>query len=195
MDWSTLIQTFVGAGVGTAAVTGLISIYREHRHKKAQAAYMAMRLAVELEAFAADCSNLIASNSIAEQGPDQQFPDWNTEMPEIAPYPDDPEGWRAIDRKLAGRCLNFRNKIVGSRSAIAATVELSIDDLENELNEHIAARGLEAWQLAAALRRRHSVEDADVVWSFAGQLEETLRKAEKTKEDRAKAQSSIFNSA
>jgi hypothetical protein len=106
VDWSTLVQTFVGAGVGTAVVTGLISIYRDHRHKKSQAAYMAMRLAVVLEAVAADCSDLIADNATARQSADEQFPDWKTKLPELPPYPDDAEGWRAIDRKLAGRCLN-----------------------------------------------------------------------------------------
>ena len=180
VDWSNLAQVVLGAGFGTAAVTGLTSLYRDYRHKKSQAAYMAMRLAVVLELYAADCSDLIAKNANAEQAPDERFPDWNVEMPALPPYPDDPEGWRAVDRKLAGRCLNLRNKIFGSQGAITSTIEFDVDDLEDTLNENIAARGLEAWQLAVALRRKHGIEDADVVWNFADRLEKTLRKTEKS---------------
>jgi hypothetical protein len=43
-DWATLVKSALGAGFGTAAMTGILSVYRDTHHRKSQAAYMAMRL-------------------------------------------------------------------------------------------------------------------------------------------------------
>jgi hypothetical protein len=57
-SWQPLLdfaKIAFGAGVGTAAVTGLLTLYREQRHRSDLAAYMAMRLAVTLESYARAC--------------------------------------------------------------------------------------------------------------------------------------------
>ena len=187
-DWATLAKSALGAGFGTAAMTGILSVYRDTRHRKSQAAYMAMRLAVTLESYAYACSEFIAENANTQPPPDREFPDWNTSLPELAAYPDDLDGWRAIDRKLAGRCLNFRNRIHGSQGLISATWEYAMEDLEDTLSEQAAARGLEAWELASALRSKHGVEQAEPVSDFVEWLQTILAKAKAAKEDRSDRQ-------
>jgi hypothetical protein len=178
-DWATLAKTAIGAGFGTALVQGLLAIYRDRRHRKSQAAYMAMRVAVTLEFYASACADFIQKNANVEPPPTEQYPAWTTELPELPAYPDDADGWRAIDRALAGRCLNFRNKIHGSQGIINSAIEYSIDDLEDTLGKQADERGLEAWNLAVALRRRHGVEEVDTVWEYTNTLERALRKVEK----------------
>lgn len=184
-DWATLAKSALGAGFGTAAVTGILAVYRDAHHRKSHAAYMAMRLAVILESYAYACSEFISENSSMQAPPDQEFPDWNTTLPVLPPYPDDPEGWRAIDRKLAGRCLNFQNRIHGSQGIISATNDYTVDDLEDTFREHAAARGLEAWTLATALRDKHGVEKADPVSDFVEWLQTVLKKAKASQQDQA----------
>jgi hypothetical protein len=55
--------------------------------------------------------------------------------------------------------------------------------LGNTFDEQAAGRGLEAWNLAVAVRRKHGVEEADTVWDYAKTLESTLREAEEAKRD------------
>jgi hypothetical protein len=167
-DWASTAKTVIGAGVGTALVQGLLPLYRDWRHRKRQAAYMAMRLAVVLEAFASGCSAFIAGNQSAETYPDREYPDWNANLPELLPYPDDVDGWRATDRRLAGRCLNLRNNIHGSQTLIGWTIEFTEEMLGEVLDEHAATRGLEAWDLA--------VEKTEPVWNYAEALRETLQR-------------------
>src|SRR6185312_1037086 len=95
-DWGDLTKTVVGAGLGTAIVQVLPAICRDIRHRKAHAAVMAVRLAVILEAYAAACLDLIARNNDAEAPPDEEYPYWETSLPELPAYPDDIEGWRTI---------------------------------------------------------------------------------------------------
>ena len=118
LDWASWLKLIIGAGIGSALVQGLLPIWREHHQRKKQAAYMAMRLAVILENFAWACANFIQDNRNAQTLPDEEYPAWDVTLPELGTYPDEGEGWRAIDRKLAGRCLDLRNRILESQSAI-----------------------------------------------------------------------------
>jgi hypothetical protein len=82
------VTTVIGAGVGTAIVQGGLALYRDQYQKESHAAYMAMRLAVTLEAHAAACLDLIARNDAEEPHPDGRFTG-NATLPLVAPYPDD----------------------------------------------------------------------------------------------------------
>jgi hypothetical protein len=183
VDWATLVKTVLGAGVGTLIVQAWRERRRDRRQRKEQAAYMAMRLAVALEFYALSLSEFISNNQNAsnQPHPDTEFPDWNKTLPELPPYPDNADDWRAINRGLAGRCLNLRNEIYGSQNLIDYVKQYSPDDLGDTLNEQAAKRGLEAWKLAVALRCEHGVEKIDTVWNYPDQLESTLRGIEKEK--------------
>jgi hypothetical protein len=183
-DWATILRSAVGAGLGTAAVTGTWTFYLDYRRRKAQAGYMAMRLAVILESFAHDCILFIWGNDSAQAGPDGEYPDWNLTLPKLSPYPDDTDGWRVIDQKLACRCLNLRNRISSSQSLIWGRRVLDRVNLE-DLTETAAARGLEAWSLAEDLRKRHGIGDVETVWDYASELKQKKLQAEEAQKHRS----------
>jgi hypothetical protein len=178
-DWATIVKTIVGAGIGAASAQWL----RDSRHRKRQAAYMAMRLAVVLEAYAISCSLLIVTNETAEPPPDRDF-GGSAALPELPPYPDDDDGWRAVDRKLAGRCLSLRNRIRESQTFIGWTIEFNDYDLKEEVYKQVADRGLEAWQLANEMRSKHGVESAKHVWDPLSHLESAQQRVERRRKER-----------
>jgi hypothetical protein len=61
IDWATAEKIALSAGLGSAFVQGLFSIIGERRRRRAQAAYLAMRLAVLLDASGLACSDMIMS--------------------------------------------------------------------------------------------------------------------------------------
>jgi hypothetical protein len=132
---------------------------------------MAIRLAVILEAYAAACFDLISTNENAQHRPDERLPDWTVRLPELADYPDDAEGWRALDRQLAGRTLGFRNKVRESQGVIHDIIYFNDDAIGDSVDREATARGLEAWKLAADLRKKHKVEAAEKVWDYVEPLE------------------------
>ena len=125
-----------------------------------------------------------------EGAPGEEYPDWETSLPELPAYPDDIEGWLATDRNLTGQCLNLRNRITGSQIMIEWAIEYSMDELGIVLDEHIAGRGLEAWSLASNLRQKHGLEEADAVWDYADGLKWTLDGAKAVREERRQKQDS-----
>jgi len=175
-SWGDIFKIAVTAGLVNVLLNQGVNWYREHSSKKALAAYTAMRIAVVLESFAKACASFIQENNNAQTFPDQEFPDWNISLPPLGNYPDDPEGWRALDRGLAGRALELKNNLHISQDIISGTIEYVIEDLESELTKNAASRGLEAWNLAVELRRKHSVGPAQPILTYAETLEKSLEK-------------------
>lgn len=178
-DWALIAKTAFGAGVGSAAVQGALSIYKEYRVKENHAAYLALRVAVILEAYASACFDFVADNAIAQQRPDEQYPDWNSSLPTLHEYPIDVEGWRAMDRSLVARILNLPNKIHGSQNVIGANYEFAMDDnIIWQLDKHACERGLEGLEIASRLRSLYNLGPFDPVFDFAGALRRDLKRAE-----------------
>jgi hypothetical protein len=96
-------------------------------------------------------------------------PAWNITLPQVPPYPEETEGWHAIDLKLSGRALDLRNHLAGSQGVIDATVEFAEQDLDDELEEHAGARGQDAWALAKDLRSRYGLPTFVPVGDYDGQ--------------------------
>ena len=67
------------------------------------------------------------TSSCQETPPDEQYPNLTTSLPELSSYPKDIEGRRALNQTLAGRCLNFPNKMSGSK-VIRSTINYVMDD-------------------------------------------------------------------
>lgn len=169
-------------GVFTAILNQVLSGFREWRlesgRKEARAGYHALRLAIMLEAYAYACAEFISKNGNADTPPDQEFPNWDVTLPELPPYPDDVEGWHAIDIKLAGRTLNLRNRINGSQGIIASVINFTEHELGETLDMHAAGRGLEAWRIATDLRRENKLDAVDLIWDFVETMENALQAAE-----------------
>jgi len=185
-DWLTSgVRTIIGAGIGTTFVQVGYAVYQERYRKRSHAAYMAMRLAVTLEAYAAASWDLIARNRTEEPHPEGRFTG-NATLPLLSPYPEDVEGWRAIDRALAGRCLSLPLKVHANQVDIGWTGTFVEEDWDNvgELVEKMAAdRGLDAWKLASALRSRHRIERADEGLNFSDRLTEVVNSAAQAQAD------------
>jgi hypothetical protein len=182
-DWHDIAKTAIGAGLGTAIVTAIAQIvvpfFRDRRNRKRQGAYMAMRLAVALEAYASGCLTLLRTNQFEERlaaVAGQEPVPWVAPLLELPPFPDDADGWKAIDPKLAGRCLNFRNRIFESQLIIDAA--LNIDTRSREMGWHARNLALEAWDIAVDLRDKHGIPKADPVWDYI----RVLRGAEDVRE-------------
>jgi hypothetical protein len=108
-DWAAMGRMFVSAGAATACVQLLYPFIRDRRHSRRHAAYMAMRMAVALEAYSEGCAGLIQTISRdvrRNQGP----PGLTIALPTPPHYPEDLDGWKAIDHTLADRCLSFESR-------------------------------------------------------------------------------------
>jgi hypothetical protein len=184
MDISTVtgMLTFAATtGIITALLTQAFGIARDYfatsGKKKAAATYLALRVAATLEGFAYECASLIADNGNAQEPPDEPHPAWNPTLPTLAPYPEEAEGWHALDAALAGRALDLRNHIVGSQGFIFSTAEYAEDELGLVIDKHAAERGQEAWTLAVELRKKYGLPAFEPIWDFTDTMERARRAA------------------
>lgn len=193
-NWGLLsvLKTAIGAGLGTAIVQGGVTLYRERTVKSEKAAYLALRLAVLLEAFTSECCDFYFDNANAQQPSDEPYPSWRTQLPEPREFPDDTEAWRALDKKLVAKCLNFPNRVHASQNAINSCLEYTMDDLGITLDEQVSARGAEAWEIASALRETYSLDRAEIVFDYYGVLEKVLKASREEREERAAAQARLL---
>lgn len=179
-SWGDVFRFAATAGVITTVLNQGVGWWRESRKERRQqtavAVYMALRIAIALETYASLCQTFNEGNKNAYHPPDQEFPNWDTHLPDLPAYPDDAEGWRALDSRLAARALNFPNRIAASRKIVSSTIEYVEHELDDCLEEQASERGLEAWRLAQALRAKYGIEKADVVWDFADDLENSLKR-------------------
>lgn len=154
LDW---IKIVAGAGVGTAIVQGIIVLARDERSKKSKADFLALQLAIALEAFARQCMELDRENQYAEHFLDQQFPDWSARLPTIDQTPDDVDGWRSLDQNMVGRYYN----LWADRDAEQKSLSESLDHVEEDVEEYVALSveklGSRALTLATEIRTRHGL--------------------------------------
>jgi hypothetical protein len=179
--WKTLLSALLGAGLGSAIVQGIFNYIAERRKRTAHATYLAMRLAVLLDAFGRACSDMIGRNSYAETPPDSEFPNWEG-LPGLPPYPEESEGWVSLRRALAMRCLRIRSNAQVSEAFLKVTVEFSVDDLGDTLDEQAAILGLEAWRLAEDLKRVYRL--GGTASDYKESLETVQRRARQRIRDR-----------
>ena len=194
-DWASLVHAAVGAGVGTAAVQGGLTLYRERTQKRDKAAYLALRVAVLLETYSSDCCHFYFDNANAMQSPDEQYPAWQTDLPVPPELPEDTEAWRAMNRGLLARCLNFPNKVRASQNSIQACAEYTEYELENTLDEHASARGVEAWEIASALRKAYGLQPAEIVYDYYAKLQEVHKSSVEQREAYAARQAELVKAA
>jgi hypothetical protein len=163
-------RMFLSAGAATACVQMLSPVIRDRHRNRRHAAYMAMRLAVALEAYAEGCAILIQEEARAKARPDEVMPDRTKTLPMPPHYPDDVDGWKAIDPKLADRCLGFESRIHQSQALIGSMIDHDLHQLGDEVEGQAINRGLEAWDLAVELRKRHRLASIEPVWHYADEL-------------------------
>lgn len=178
-DWLTIVKGAFGAGIGTVGVQVVWPYVQERRAKTDRAAYLALRVAVTLEAYASDCIDLIFDNANLQEPYDAPYPAWNSKLPEPPSYPDDDlDGWRSMTRSLVTRCFNFPNKVRGSQGMLRSTVENGHEgELSYMIDEHAAQRGIEAWEIATSLREEYHLSPSEMIFDYVDALRSTLKGA------------------
>jgi hypothetical protein len=116
-----------------------------------------MRLAIALEGYTYSCWKLIVENQNAETPQDYEFPDWDPDLPMMPQYPDDPDGWRALDIDLANQVLSLPNQIEGGQAAIYAAIEFEEGHVQDVVEEQASKLGVDAWNLAGQLRHLYGL--------------------------------------
>jgi hypothetical protein len=171
-------MAFIGVVVGAVITQGFI-LYRETRIQKLARTYLAMRLAVILEAFAIDCSSLINKNNRSESGDDDEGPCGN--LPSLGEYPTD-ANWIVLDSNLANRALSFRNDLAVSDETIEFRWNMENAVQSDACNDEAAKRGIQAWDLAVELRKKYDLPPYspgyDVGESLKKYVADTKRKTE-----------------
>ncbi|EHP93434.1 hypothetical protein MetexDRAFT_1655 [Methylorubrum extorquens DSM 13060] len=177
-DWSWL-PGVLSAGVTAALASAGVQAWRDRGKGRSSAAYLALRIAIALEAFAHDCSELIAENVLLKDiGGAAERPRYRTRLPPIAGFPDDGEGWRALNLHLAAECLGIRNAVSVTQSSIRWAVEYD-GDIEDRVADAAIEHGLAAWATAGRLRAVYKLPPASYGLESVRHLqEEQKRRAE-----------------
>lgn len=184
-DLLDLVKIVVGAGIGTAAVQGIFTIARDERTKKSKADFLALQLAINLEAFARQCIELDRENEFAEQHPDQQFPDWSATLPNISQTPDDIDGWRSLNQNMVGRYYNLWADRDAEQKSLSEVLYHVEDDLEEYVALSVEKLGSRALKLATEIRTRH---DLLLSQPEIGQMEERFIRRAKWAQERLDAE-------
>ncbi|WP_146215605.1 hypothetical protein [Hoeflea marina] len=157
IDWLLLLQVVLGAGVGS----GIFSWWKDKQTRGREATYLALRIAVALESFEAACFERFSDIGLFDSSGGNLGGTW-TKVPELERYPEDPDGWRSLDFKLADRALSFPGMISNSQGMINFTLDVAspIEASENCETE-CAELGMNAKGLATEIRKRYRLDIPD----------------------------------
>ena len=129
---------------------------REEKNKKQEATYLALKVAVILEAFVIDCANKAAT---AEN---QGMPGSRAELlplPDLQPYPET-ESWRLIPSDLSTRILSFPNiKELKQQEMDAHWFEGDPEDRRRIMVSFLAETGMHAWNIAVDTRKEYELPE------------------------------------
>lgn len=193
-DWKdtvTLVSAIVAAALGFLNYGH--ALWKDRRKNRADGAYLAMRLAIVLEAYAEACADLVSRNDMAGQQVRGELPDWETRLPVLQPFPEDDEGWKALDPNVAGECLGLANKINGSQGFVSEMIEHDEHGIGRKVEMQACERGIEAWSLAEKLRITHRLRPVYLVFKYNEYLAKVYRKAKAAEEKRNRSAIDLLN--
>lgn len=170
------LGVLAGTGIGVA---GAISLYRYRLKRRALASYAAMRTAVALKSYTYSCWKLIIDNRNAEAAHGYELPHWDSDLPAMPEYPDDPEGWRALDAALANQALCLGNKIEVGQARIHSALEFDEGSVRTVVEAQAIGVGTEAWNLANEIRALYGLRASELPHGFSASniLDDVQREA------------------
>jgi hypothetical protein len=190
--WEVL-RLALAAGVVTTLLNLGVTWWREGRKERRSteqaARYLAMRVAVTLEAFVAETASRVAGNQlhISSEGYAGTSHD---ELADLDKYPEDAD-WRSLDPALAERALTLRNEHRWTRQNIAYEAEFEPGRPSSEIrDEEGATLALRAWALAVSLRKHYGIRALDFAvadWDRVQVLQEAADRLAKMKEIQRRA--------
>lgn len=185
MGWKTIITSSVGAGIISGLIAQGAPWIREAINNGRAADFSALRLALLLEAYAGECSEVYSDvqNSISSGGHAGQD---HSHLPPLPEYPDD-IAWHALGRKLTEKVLTFRvaRADVGAQINFEAEFIGPPDDISPFVAEKAVELGLKAVSVAEFLRKKRKLSPAypEGRWNLKNYL---VEKDAEIKEKRAR---------
>jgi hypothetical protein len=176
IDLLDILKIATSSSILTALLGwGLNHLFVHRPNLKREARYLAQRIAVVLEKYAADCANSISEKQLYdESGGNAGRPQLT--LPGIELLPDGAE-WKTIDSDLMDRVLSMPNELALANQAIMFWWN-EVDDpdrMRMEGEDQVRECGLRAWSLASELRERCGIPKSTLPvrhWDFVA----TLRK-------------------
>ena len=156
---SETLQLVLGTGFVTTilnqAVGWWVGSRKEAKEKRQEATYLALQIAVILEAFAISCAERISSAHyhMAVEYPGN--PDLS--MPTLESYPT-VESWSLVSSKLATRILSFPNILeLGRQEMTGWWDEGDPEDRTSVMLGFLGKYGLHAWTVSVDLRKEYKL--------------------------------------
>jgi hypothetical protein len=178
----------VAALVGVSA--SVITQVRYSRRDKKAATYLAMRIAISLEAFVIACSDLIGENERAQRGDDEEGP--RRSLPELGAYPDS-DDWQTLDVEFANRVLALRNDLTVSNNTLFFEWDIGDAAQSDVCDNEAAKRGVQAWDLACALRSNYKLAHYSPGYDIRGRLQKHIYDAQAAEDARRTATQVMFD--
>lgn len=200
MEWGDLFKIAATAGVFGAisnqGLTWLREWWTSGTKDAARASYLAIRVAVVLEAFGEACAEVVSeiSNFVSSGG---NIGKPTTRLPLIGAFPADDESWRALDLTLAEQALTVPNKVSASQRGIDFMNELGpevFDDDEamQSCLKDACELGLQAFGLAARLRQRYRFDQYALGHDHCDSFKNVLKKLKDEKEAEERKQAAMM---
>ncbi|MDE2163595.1 MAG: hypothetical protein KGJ53_10560 [Alphaproteobacteria bacterium] len=174
-------------GIGATVITLIATSHRDTGLRRRVATYLAMRVAITLEAFAIACADLIGENQRAQPSNDDEGP--RKLLPRLPSYPSGGD-WRTLDMSLANRALAFRNDLAVSANAMYYEFDMNAKKQSDACDDQAAKRGVQAWDLARELRAFYRLPEYSpgfCVRSYLQKHIDELRSAEEAEGHKAQA--------
>ena len=183
LSWTSILQLAgVGGVVAAFANQGLkfaIDTLTIRASRERDAGYLAMRIAVIMEAYTAACEAHLL-NREAEHAAGYSL-DAGI-LPKLRMYPADVD-WRALDIKLASQVLAFEDRIASSQT-LALRAAAENDDYWITHFEAVSL-GLASWSLAHAIRSKYRLGPSSL---FEGEATALAKRHEQAEARRAEIQ-------
>ena len=149
----------------SSLLTWIGDLTRTYTRSKREKAYLCIRVAVTLDAYALSCAE--ALKAAAAHYAQTKYPLGIT-LPEPLAYPAD-INWESIDPKLAYRLMSFLNEC----EALAAQARYAQHFENNPFDIEDAARsaGKKAYELANVVRRAANLSPSDLTRGLDGLID------------------------
>lgn len=177
-----IIKLVLSTGIFTALINQGITWLKDWRKDKEinerMAQYSALRIAIDLEAFAISCAKAISDSNFFSQT-DGHAGSQHSKIPSLLEYPKDID-WRLIERSLCERTLALRNEIELCQGEIDFWYEIDYECIPSACCEQTGTCGYRAWKLANDLRKFYKLSSFDprqISWDIEAILKDIHDKA------------------
>lgn len=177
------LAIILGSGVLSAALTQASSAYFLRRTARKSADYLTLRLALVIEAFGEACADLaldhdIAIGSTGYSGAQTRY------LPKLGRFPSDDPAWRDLPSEDMAAVLGLRPLLKATQRQIEFTMtEADPEDAFLHCRTEAIDLGIQAYTLAARMRRRMNLPTMQSKWDWPGELKGLKQESSVTKKE------------